>query len=230
MASGLSKLSSITVCGQKLPYPHLFHNIPLLHRFLEEVLEDWLRAVEPYQAKLDRGDGDQVDWVAISSGFMELQPTLLKSLFSYAFFFVSADNAYKRFYCDLNKAQDLIGDTPISLDPPEKPPFVKKIRTIRNIAIAHMPSEKAKPIDAFAATSWQPMSLSWNHEGYPDFERLTFAPGQFRGTDASGSPVKSQDLEVPGLRTAHFDHCMPYLEEFDEVCCQYLQALQKALT
>ena len=57
MASGLSKLSSMTVCGEILPYPNLYNNIPLLHRFLEEALEDWLRAVEPYQVKLDSWDG-----------------------------------------------------------------------------------------------------------------------------------------------------------------------------
>ena len=229
MASGLSKLSSMTVCGEILPYPNLYNNIPLLHRFLEEALEDWLRAVEPYQVKLDSWDGEQVDWGNLSSGFMELQPFLLKSLFSYAFFFVSADNAYKNFYSRLNRANNLSGIRLKHQKPPHETPFVCKIHTIRDIAIAHMPSEKASPIDAFAAMSWQPMALSWNDEGPPDLERLTFGCGQFRGTDASGSRVVSQDLEVPGIKTAHHDHCLPYLEDFDQVCCEYLQALHRAL-
>lgn len=62
-----------------------------------------------------------------------------------------------------------------------------------------------------------------------NLEKLTFSPGRFRGTDASGQRVVSQDLEVSGVKTAHYDHCLPYLNRYDEVCCAYLQALQVKL-
>ena len=231
MASGLTNLSPITVGGKRLPTPQLFTNIPMLHGILEEVLEDWLRAVEPYQMQVDDADDNSAMLFAGVSGFAELQPSLLKCLFSYAFFFVATDNAYEHLYAELNRANNVSGLNLNHGKPPTETPFVKKIRMIRNIAIAHFPakpSKKVSALDAFSAMSWQPMSLSWSTEDRPDLEKLTFAPGNFRGTDASGQSIQSQDLEVPGVRTAHY-HCLPYLNQYDKVCCDYLQALQAAL-
>ena len=229
MASNLETLSPITVDGAKWPSPQLFNNIPILHRILTEVVEDWLRAVEPYQMNVDGADTESAKQFAAGSGFMELQPALLKCLFSYAFFFVSADNAYGNFYKELNHANNLSGLNLKHFKPPQKTPFVTKITNIRDISIAHIPSEKAEPIDAFAAMSWQPMALSWSKKGQPDLERLTFGPGRFRGTDATGQSKQSLDLEVAGVKAPHFEHCLPYLEHYDEVCCEYLSALQDAL-
>ena len=106
MTSELPNLSPITVCGKVLPSPQLFQNIPMLHGILEEVLEDWLRAVEPFQRQVDSAQGDWAKLSAASSGFTELQPSLLKSLFSYAFFFVAVDRAYASFYEGLNQANN----------------------------------------------------------------------------------------------------------------------------
>lgn len=224
MASGLTNLSPITVGGEDLPTPQLFHNIPMLHRILEEVVEDWLRVVEPYQRQVDDADDDSARIFAAGTGFMELRPHFLKCLFSYIFFFVAADNAYAYFYKELNQANNASGRRLKRRDPPNKSPFVEKIRMVRNIAIAHFPSDRARPIDAFAAMDWQTMSMPTGH-----LEELTFVPGRFRGTEASGQRVESQDLEVSGLKTPHNDHCLPYLNQYDEVCCEYLQALQAAL-
>ena len=229
MASTLANLSPLTVCGKVLPTPQLFQNIPILHRILEEVLEDWLRAVEPYQRQIDSAEGDLAKLSALSSGFVELQPSLLKSLFSYAFFFVAADNAYAYFYRELNQANNLSGIRLGHRRPPTKTPFVSKIGMVRDIAIAHFPSEKADTIDAYAAMSWQPMALSWSREGHIDLEKLTFGPGCFRGTDTVGQRIQSQDIEIPGVKTAHYGHCLPYLNHYDEVCSEYLNALQAAV-
>ena len=226
MASQLSKLSPIRISGEVLPPPQLFVNIPMLHRILEEVLNDWLRAVEPYQRQIDSAEGDAEKLPAALSGFVDLQPFLLKCLFSYAFFFVAADDAYAHFYAQLNLANRLSGHKVPHSKPPNKPPFINKISTIRDIAIAHFPSKKARALDAYAAMSWQPMALSFQRGECPNLEELTFAPGRFRGTEASGQSLESQDLEVSGVRTTHIDHCMPYLEELDKVCCDYLRALQ----
>ncbi len=230
MASNLETLSPITVHSQTLPSPQLFHNIPMLHWMLGEVLEDWLRAVDPYQMSVDSAKTEPAKLFAVGTGFMELQPALLKCLFAYAFFFVSADNAYGNFYRDLNRANRLSGLNLQHPKPPKITPFVTKIATIRDISIAHIPSDKAAPIDAFAAMSWQPMALSHSSEGQPDLERLTFLPGRFRGTDATGQVNQSTDLEVSGIRSPHSEHCLPYLERYDKVCCEYLGALQDAMS
>lgn len=229
MTSKLSDLSPLSVGGETLPPPQLFTNIPTLHRILEEVLDDWLRVVEPYQRQLDDSDGDVTQEYAVLSAFLDLQPLLLKCLFSYAFFFVSADDAYAYFYSQLNRVNGPPGPKLRHRNPPKQSAFINKIRLIRNIAIAHFPSKKVAPIDAYAAMSWEPMSLSWDRGGHPDLEKLTFGSGTLRGTDVTGKKVQSQDMEIPGIRTAHYEHCLPYLEEYDEVCCEYLGALQIAM-
>ncbi len=229
MASNLKTLSPVTVCGEKLPSPQLFQNIPMLHWILEEVLNDWLRAVEPYQINVDAASTESERLFAVASGFGELQPSFLKCLFSYAFFFVSTDNAYANFYRELNRANNLSGVRIQHRKRPKKSPFVSKIVNIRNISIAHIPSAKADPINAVAGMDWQPMALSYANGGRrPDLEKLTFGPGRLRVTDATGQSRQSLDLEVEGMKTPHFRHCLPYLEEYDEVCCEYLRALQNA--
>ena len=231
MASGLKDLSPVTVGNSRLPTPQLLSNIPMLLLFLKEVVEDWKRAVKPYQKTVDDADGDSARLFAVGSGFMELQPQLLKCLFSYAFFFVATGNAYRQLYEDLNQANRISGLNLKHGKPPRDTPFVEKIRLIRNISIAHFPgtlSKKVSHLDAYAAMSWQPMSLGWSTGSRPDLEKLTFAPGRFRGTDASGQRVESKDLEVPGVRAAHAE-CLPYLNEYDKMCCDYLKALHAAL-
>jgi len=233
MTSGLTDLNSIAVGNGFLPTPQLLTNIPILHRILEEVFKDWLRAVEPYQRKVDEAEDDSATIISGVTGFAELQPLLLKCLFSYAFFFVAADNAYKHLYAELNQAnKDL--DLHLQHDkPPKDTPFLKKIRLIRNKAIAHFPgrpSEKWSSLDIFAAISWQPMGMSWRTGERPNLENVTFGPGHFSGTDDSGQKIKSQDLEVTGLRIAHSRHCLPYLDQYDRMCCDYLKALHAAMT
>lgn len=77
--------------------------------------------------------------------------------------------------------------------------------------------------------TWEPMSLTHSVEGTPDLEKLTFGPGRLRGTDSTGRRVESQDLEVSGLKTTHYKHCLPYLERYDIICCKYLTALHAAM-
>ncbi len=232
MASGLTDLKSIPVGDSVLPRPLLRTNISILHRILEEVLKDWLRAVEPYQRNVDEAEDDSAMILAGVTGFGELQPLFLKCLFSYAFFFVASDDAYKHLYAELNQANKDLGLNVQHDKPPKVTPFLKKIRLIRNNAIAHFPgrpSEKWSSLDNFAAMSWQPMEMSWSQGKRPDLEKLTFVPGHFSVTDDSGQSIKSQDLEVTGVRIAHSQHCLPYLNQYDRMCCDYLQALHAAM-
>ena len=233
MASGLTGMSPIKVCGEDLPSPLLFANIPILHCILDEVIGDWLRAVEPYQEQIDGALSESETLQAITSGIMALQPSFLKGLFSYAFFFVATDNAYDYFYKELDRANYHSGLKLKHRRRPKATSFIRKIRTIRNISIAHFPSKEAikkgRAIDAFAAASWSPMALSSSRDRRPDLEKLTFAPGRLRGTDDSDRSIESQDLEVSGIKSAHNDHCLPYLNEYDDVCCEYLHAIQAAV-
>ena len=134
----------------------------MLHLILEEVVEDWIRAVKPYQKRVDDTDSDSARIFAAGSGFMELRPQFLKCLFSYAFFFVSTDNAYGNLYEELNRANN---DSCLNIKhdkPPRDTPFIEKIRLIRNISIAHFPAKPSKQVsalDAYAAMDWMPMSM-----------------------------------------------------------------------
>ena len=153
MASALKKLSPFRVSGQDFPPPQLFENIPTLHWILAEVLEDWLRAIGPYQEQVDNALNKSARIRATCSGFMDLQPMYLKCLFSYAFFFVSADQAYAKFYQQLNIANGLSSLCIKHGTPPRKTSWVGKICRIRDISIAHFPSKKADAIDAFTGMS-----------------------------------------------------------------------------
>ena len=228
MASGLTNLAPITVCGRDLPTSRLFYNIPMLHLILEEVVKDWLRAVDPYQGQVDDADNDSARTFAVASGFMELRPQFLKCLFSYVFLFVAADQAYAHFYRELNHANNVSGLRLPHDKPPKATPFIEKICRIRDISIAHFPAEPSKQVsalDAYAAMDWMAMSMPVD-----DIEKLAFGASRFGGTDDSGQRVESQDREVPGVRIAHSQHCLPYLNQYDKMCCDYLQALQAALS
>lgn len=228
MASALKNLSPIRVSGQDFPHPQLFQNIPMLHWILAEVLEDWLRAVRPIQEKVDSAEGESENFRAVASAMEELQAPLLKCIFSYAFFFVSADQAYSKFYRGLNCANRLSSLCIRHGKPPRETSWVCKIQRIRDISIAHFPSEKADPIDAFAGMTWTPTSLGWCSGGGVDLEKLTFAAGRFGEKDASGQSVLSQDLEIPGIRFLH-ENCLAYLEQYDQMCCEYLRGLHNGI-
>ena len=230
MASNLEDLSPVSVCGETLPHPLLFGNIPMIHDFLEQVLADWLRAVEPYQRQVDRAQKGDQQTIAAATALFELHHTWLKCLFSYAFFFRAADEAYEEFYAGLNKANS---SPQLQLGhgkPPKKSSFVKKIVRIRNVSIAHTPSAKelSSSIDAHAAKLWGPGRLGWNSQKVPDLEKITFRSGTLRWRHADGTVEEAQDLEVEGLKATHHDHCLPYLEQFDKMCCDYLKKLQSA--
>ena len=131
MTSKLANLSPVIVSGRTMPPPQVLQNIPTLHWILEQVVEDWLRAVEPYQVQIDKmGSNPDMLFTNILDGFSELQAPFLKCLFSYAFFFVAVDTAYTNLLRRLNRARDLFGLNLESPSAPSREPFVKKISTI----------------------------------------------------------------------------------------------------
>ena len=227
MALALTDLSPVAVSGEVLPPPQLLVNLPILHRFLTDVVGDWLRAVAPYQKRIDSPESGSEAYAG-ATAITELQPALLKCLFSYAFFFVATDQAYTVVYKTLNRANKLAGLRVNHGKPPKATPVVDKIRSIRNWSIGHFPSNKADPIDAAAAMSWTLMTLSTSVDGCCDLEKLTFGGFRLRSTDASGRSRQSRDFEVQGLKALHED-CSPYLAQYDKVCAEYLRDLHDAI-
>jgi hypothetical protein len=225
MASKLSGIGTVTISsgGSTVtePAPQLLSNLPLLHSILDDVNQDWHRAVAPYEARMAASTNPEM---VMAEAFLALQPALLKCLFSYAFFFVAADQAYAALYASLNRA-NMTAMVPHGR-PPSPTPLVKKAHLIRDVSIAHFPSRKATPIDAWAGMSWQPMSLSSGTGGAWNLRNLTFGPGRLRVTDASGNVLaEAKDFEVSGLDTLH-QECLAYLELFDTVCVDYLIQLR----
>ena len=229
MVSALTNLRPVAVSGEVLPPPQLLENIPMLHQILTEVVGDWLRSVEPYQEQIDSAEGGSAAY-EVAKALEGLRPVLLKCLFSYAFFFVATDKAYEVVYEKLNRANKLACLGLKHEKPPKMTPFVKKTRSIRNWSIAHFPSKKADHIDAVAAMSWRPMSLSTSLGGCWDLEKLTFGAFRLNCTDASGQRRNSQDFEVQGLTNLHDAHCLPYLAQYDKVCAEYLRDLHDAIS
>lgn len=206
-----------------MPPPQLLENLPTLHLILEEVARDWLRAVEPYAARL-AAKTESADYV-VSTAFIDLQPSLLKCLFSYVFFFVAADRAYGALYASLHLANRTLRVA--HGKPPKTTPLVEKAHSIRNWSIAHFPSNEASDIDAHAAMSWSPMTLSKPNEGEWNLQNLTFGGFRLSYTDNDGNIVQSRDFEVQGLHDLH-QECRDYLEAFDAMCVAYMNALRAA--
>jgi hypothetical protein len=230
MASNLKEQSPITIATggvtRRLPAAQLFENIPTLHQVLQEVVKDWHRAVQPYGARIAEGR-ESTEYV-VRLAFLELQPTLLKCLFSYVFFFVATDHAYAVCYAGLNRANTLASLNIKHARPPRRTPLVEKAQLIRDWSIAHFPSEKASMINAEAAMMWTPMTLSRPSDGTWDLKALTFGGFRLTYTDESGSTVQSRDIQVQGLDGLH-QECLAYLETYDKICVDYLTALRAAL-
>ncbi len=222
MASTLANLSPITVCGKVLPTPQLFQNIPMVHRMLEEVLEDWLRAVEPYQRQIDSVEGDSAKLSAVSSGLVELQPSLLKSLFSYAFFFAAADNAYAYFYRELNQANNLSGIRLGHRKPPTKTPYVLAAMALFVSSAASSAKLMPRPNGtvSYSGASGQSMIhsafLLEKDEGpfgnYVNPLPLLRAPILRPAADGTSSYFSWDQEPCPGTTKESVQECLPFLD------------------
>ncbi len=213
---------------ERIPTPMLFSNIPMLWMFLEMVVQDWHRYVEPYQVAVDNADIFSKSF-HVASGFLELQPYYLKCLFSYVLFFVALDGAYQTFYDELATLAKKLGLNNSDFVKPQRSPYIQKVRNIRNLSIAHIGSKKAKPIDTAAAMMWQPMSMSPNAEGRIDFSTLTFGDANLISRNKSGETVEqSLDLKVGGIPELDL-HCREYLSEYDYNCTNFLKLIHSNL-
>lgn len=71
-------------------------------------------------------------------------------------FFVAADQAYNARYASLKRANRANNTRLLHGKPPATTPLVEKARLIRDVSIAHFPSEKAAHIDAWAVMIGRP--------------------------------------------------------------------------
>jgi len=195
---------------------------------MDLTVSDWFREVTPWQQRVDQAARESDRLSAALEGFSILQPYFLKTLFSYAVFFVSLEDVYFRFYADLNELNRKPFLCVRHRKPPTKTPYVKKVRLIRNVAIAHVASSNTNPATAIAAASWQPMSIDTQVGGMWDLDRITFGALRVRTHDGTGSVGNSKDLKIQGI--AELDrHCRRYLSEYDTVCASYLGAIHGRL-
>jgi len=232
MTLSLGKLTSfkVTEAGRtlNLPHPLLLANMPTLHWILDEIVEDWRRAVSPFQVEIDRETLISGWSFYAGKAFIELQPIFLKCLFSYVVFFEATDRAYKVIYESLNRANHLAGLNIKHSKPPKTNPYIDKVRRIRNLSVSHQASSRAGHTDVCAAMSWTPMTLSWPTEGKCRIEDLTFGGFKLRTLDNAGNVIEeSSDFEIKGMSELH-NICGSYLAEFDAVCADYLRDLHDA--
>ena len=234
MPCRLDKLSPLYCSNDKnnacsiIPNPILFSNIPLLWKFLELVVKDWEIAVAPIQKAINSALSEEEKDFYFLQGFYELQPHFLKCLFSYAFFFASLDNAYNKFYAELKGLSNpSLGIKHIKN--PTVPPYIYKVKKIRNISIAHMISKEKNPLDVEASTMWQPLTLERKINEERDLNKIIFGGFKVVSYDSKGNiNNKSCDLEIKGIYEMDIQ-CKDYLDKFDKVCADYLMSIQAKL-
>ncbi len=211
------------------PQPELYTNIPMLWKFLDLVVQDWNREVEPFQQHIEQSITEGEAYFHLGQAFLDLQPYYLKCLFSYVQFFVSLENAYNLFYRELNE----LNQAPVfkikKHKKPQRSRYIEKVRVIRNISIAHIGSDQVDPIDAKAAIRWQPLSLVKSKDTPWNINQLSFGSGKLSTRDFAGNITKqSVDLEIRGIPELH-NNCMEYIDRYDECCANYLKALAAKL-
>lgn len=211
----------------RTPSPIYFTNIALLWQILALTVADWRRELRPYQEAVDAAAENAVLAESMRA-FSELQPYLLKTLFSYAVFVVSLESVYEQLYADLNRLNEVECLRVPHGKPPQRTSFMNKVRLIRNIGIAHIGSERVSAATSITASSWQPMSLATRIGERPNLDRITFGGLRTIITTHGGTKLKSEDLQVEGI--SELDrNCDEYLTRYDEMCVQYLDAIHSRL-
>lgn len=214
----------------KQPKPALYTNIFMLWRILELIFQDWERAVEPFQNNIDNSPTESEKISQIGRAFLELPTYYFKCLFSYVTFFISLENAYELFYEELNK----INKKQIFRIKHHKKPlrnnYIKKVRNVRNISIAHIGSKEVPRIDAKAGMAWEPLLLRKTKDKLWNISEFSFGSGKWKSRDLTGNIIEEQsiDLEIGSISELHIE-CMNYINSYDEVCTIYLNALGEKL-
>jgi len=213
----------------RIPNPLLFSNILMLWQFLDMIVIDWKRDSISLQAAIDNSNNDNEVLFNLSKAFIPLQPLFLKCLFSYVIFFVSLEGAYTRFYEELNLFNKQTFFQLAHEKLPKPTDYIKKVRKIRNISVAHIGTKNDKLINSIAAMMWQPMTLSKKSDELWNLDNITFGSLRLIHHDSSGHITdQSDDFEIKGIAELN-GLCSQYLAEYDRVCSIYLQTIHTKL-
>lgn len=213
----------------RTPTPMLFSNIPLLWEILELVVHDWQREITPLQDSIDGASDENERLIHTVQAFAALQPHYLKCLFSYVLFFTALENAYDRFYEQLNALNRKSFLRVKHAKKPKPTAYIRKIRRIRNLSIAHVLSKEASAADSAAAIMWQPMTLDGKIGQAHDLNRMTFGAMKLTLRDSTGKVMDhSDDFEVKGILEMD-QQCRAYLNAYDRTCADYLSKIHARL-
>jgi hypothetical protein len=207
----------------------LFSNIQLLWEILDMVVQDWKRESTPLQDAVDSSLTENEELFHALEAFVSLQPLYLKCLFSYAMFFIALVEAYDRFYKELNALNRKSFFNVRHNKKPNPTAYIQKVRTIRNISLAHLGSEEARVVNSVAAMMWQPMTLGKKTNESWNLDSMAFGSMEHTLRDATGAMIdQSDDFEVKGIPELD-GQCKQYLDEYDNVCTDYLKAIHAKL-
>lgn len=215
----------------RTPSPFLVSNVIQLSRFFDLIVQDWNRAVKPFQDKVDECANENAELWAMAKSFADdgLISQYLKCLFSYAFFFVSLEKAYRVIYSQLNLLNKKSFLNAKHGKPPQVSPYIKKVKNIRNISIAHVGSKKGEEADLAHAMKWQPLSIGKQAENRWDLNKICFLSGKLTMKDNHGNVVsESSDMQIEGIIELH-QNCSSYLKKWDALCVNYLQNIYERL-
>jgi hypothetical protein len=102
------------------------------------------------------------------------------------------------------------------------------VRTIRNISLAHIGSERKGAATAAAAMTW--VSVMTKQSGADwNLDAITYGGFKLTLRDRNGDVIgQSDDLEIKS--TSELDaQCRLYLLEYDTACSSYLRAIHAKL-
>ena len=211
-----------------IPNPFLLSDISMLHKFLDLVVEDWQRAVAPFQEKIDDAKNQNQKRYQILQSYMKVKPVFLKCLFSYLFFFRSLDLAYEKAYCEL---EDLHLGFPFVLFglKPKRTNYIQNIIKLRNIAITHLLSDREKnQANKLHAMNWDLNVIAIKEENSFQLIDITFQDFKSVITGPDGEKIESDLTGINGIPEMH-QKCSDYLLKYNETCWNFLDGVRRNL-
>lgn len=212
-------------------YPHqgLVHVIPRFWQMLEMCEYDWqtLRSGDDYRL----------------SDYLELQIAYLKCLFSYVTFCESLMSAYELLNEDLRHLNHAVNARTKGLKKIDWEYPLTTVRIIRNLSIAHVPSQKwdksgygthlDNKLDVMQGAMWE---LSANlAESATDLttplQSITFQYGgkkPVRLTLAGGTAIEASNMYLEDLSAIH-PIVMAQLTEVDDLAFEHLQSILRKM-
>ncbi len=211
-----------------IPNPYLLSNISMLHQFLDLVVGDWERAVEPHQERIDGAKDHNRKRIQIQRSYMQIKPVFLKCLFSYLFFFRSLDLAYEKVYDELEDLHSGFPFVPFGRKPNETK-YIENIIKLRNIAISHLPSNREKnQANRIHAMNWDLNVIAIQEEDSFQLINITFQDFKSVITGPDGERIESDLTGINGIPEMHHK-CSEYLIKYNETCWNFLDGVRRNL-